>query len=181
MWAARIYKAIRVIQPVAQATAAATGAAGAAGAAVTLSQAIEEAREKASLKEKETVDTCSTCSDPKCDETSRKIKERIHGRKGLKKRYDDMLEDTKGLYENNFERDNPLYENGVKIGSWKGHQIAYAQDQRNLGNLLNKYYEMGCSNLGSDEADEALEWARRPSPQRPRPTRPLFKGNRRVR
>lgn len=87
---------------------------------------------------------------------------RIEGRIAeLKSRYDAMLRDENNLYCNYYYF--PLYINGERIGSWRGHVQQFKEKQANLITLCNEAGNRGCF-----IPEDAIEWAYKEAPDHPR-------------
>ncbi len=107
------------------------------------------------------VDVCSTCPPPpECGPLNDRIRQT---RNELEERYRDMLIDEKDLYNLAFEESNPLYIDGVRIGSWQGHVRQFRQKQANLRRNTARARELGCP-LQTPDADR---WGSRDAPTRP--------------
>jgi DNA-binding transcriptional MerR regulator len=133
------------------------------------SSSVENADEKAGaqLESGTVAATCATGNcppPPECKELEDKIRER---RNELKKRYDEMRKDEFDLYNNHLLESNPLYVDGVKIGSWNGHLRQFRQKQQSLRNAIKEAQDKKCPQGG--HPSDKWKWATEPSPSQPAP------------
>ncbi|MDI1248810.1 MAG: type IV secretion protein Rhs [Lacunisphaera sp.] len=80
----------------------------------------------------------------------------------VKQRYNEMLLDRLGLYNN--PNALPVSKNGD--GTWDGHIQQYQNTQRQLSKPVQKYKRDGCDDDDPDFV-AAMEWAAKPAPEKP--------------
>ena len=153
VWGFNAYRAYRLAQAARVAAQVATAGAG----VVTVSNQIDQARERSQTQAVPRTDACSTC-DPKCKDLGDKIKKL---RDELQKRHDEMREDTNDLFLNH----RTLSQAHPQLGSWDGHVMQFEQKQQALRTKLREAEDAGCP----EPEDDSWSQATRPSPTQPAP------------
>jgi hypothetical protein len=109
---------------------------------------------------------------PGCGDLGQRIRDFIDGgngiKRGLKERYQDLLDDVHDLYLNHRTVANP----DPVYGSWDGHVQQYENQRRGLQNRVDKYKDDNCDDPntpggGQPLAADVMTWYAQSAPAQP--------------